>query len=73
MEDEEAGELNSVASSAIFISMTNNIKMFKSKVKSLNTPTELCALTLVFVLILLILAAGTFLEIFKLSENLDYY
>lgn len=47
---------NSATSSAAFISMTNSIKMFKIKLRSLNTPKLLYWLNVAFIIISLLIA-----------------
>ena len=65
--DKEPGDnetFNSATSSAAFISMTNSIKMFKIKLRSLNTPKLLYWLNVALIVVtLLIVSFGIFLWI----------
>jgi hypothetical protein len=59
---------NSGSSSATFISMTNHVKMFKIKLRSLNTPKLLLLLNIV---ILAVLAIGTISLISLTYSNIN--
>lgn len=49
---------NSASSSATFISMTNHVKLFKLKLRSLNTPLPLWVLNLVLFLVMVGIFGG---------------
>jgi hypothetical protein len=63
---------NSATSSAAFISMTNNIKMFKIKLRSLNTPKLLYWLNVVFIFIVCSTVASSITQIIISRQDMHY-
>jgi hypothetical protein len=63
---------NSATSSAAFISMTNNIKMFKIKLRSLNTPKLLYWLNVAFVMIIILAVVSSITQTIIFKRNMEY-
>jgi hypothetical protein len=62
---------NSASSSATFISMTNHVKLFKLKLRSLNTPRSLLLLNLVILAALMGAVGGLIFITVNCTVNLD--
>ena len=63
---------NSASSSATFISKTNQVKMLKAELRSLNSPRPLLVLNILIMVLVLGQAAGVIFEIKNTSNNISY-
>jgi len=62
---------NSAASSATFISMTNHVKLFKQKLRSLNTPRSLWLLNLALMIMVIGGVSGLIYSVVTNLNNLS--
>jgi hypothetical protein len=69
--DNDNQTFNSASSSATFISMTNQVKLFKSQLRSLNTPLALFVLNIVVLLVVAATAGGMVYCVVSNTSNIN--
>jgi len=70
--DNDNQTFNSASSSATFISMTNQVKMFKNELRSLKSPRPLLVLNMLVLALVVSECIGIAYEMTRNSQNVEY-